>query len=210
MKRLSIGHLNMEIGKISMSIQKKDKNMIEHLYRTYTKELSIPSKDVIHYDHTTVISKYISYHLLSTYYLLDLIDFYWDGKDFQMETLNHALLFKKELSYQQPSEMEEIEHFKEMIERISSIIPRRFYIFLYPFTSKEEGQDYVTYDAMPGTVLIIFGNEKGKVKESIYEGVANFYINSILEGKLPNWAKSEDELKKEIIFWCKKSPSRFK
>lgn len=209
MKIISIGHLNMQIGKISVALQKKDKKEMEKLYRDYQKELSVPSKDIYHTEYVTLSSKHISYHLLSVYYLLDFIDKVWDGNEFVSKKEKQRILFQKELTYTEEGEMGEIDDYKEIINQISGILTRRLYIFMHPFQPKDDKKTYAYVDAMPGDVIILFAQSKDKVFASLCEGVASFYIKTILQGHLPPWANTTNEFISEFTLWCKNSPSRF-
>ena len=211
MKILSIGHLNMQIGKISVAIQKQDKYQMEALYKEFQKELSVPAKDIYHQNQTTLSSQHISYHLLAIYYLLDVIDSVWDGQEFSPRKADRAYLFQKELMYTEPGPEVDMDDFKSIVDKIAPIINRKLYLFLYPYQSKEQDEKIYSYiDAMPGVVIVLFANEKAKVIESLCEGVATFYLNSILHGSLPSWAADPEDFVREFTLWCKNSPSQFK
>lgn len=208
MKITTTGHLNMETTKVQAAIKTRDKKRIEELYKQYHQALSVPIKELYHSEFITLASKNISFHLLSIYHLLNLIDEYWDGSSFSETPAKNPYMFQKELFYDPKEAKGEIEDYKAIIDRSTRLIRRKTYIFLYPYGPNDDTK-YVIRDAFPYSIIIIFGDTKESMGKSIIEGLAHYYTKSILAGKLPIWAKDEEEVIEQFKLWSQRMPSKF-
>jgi hypothetical protein len=207
-KITTTSHLNFEITKVKAAIKTKDSKRLESLFKSYHDALSVPVKDLYHSEFITLASKHISFHLLSIYHLLNLIDEYWDGYEFTTKPPENPNLFHKELFYAHKEAEGELEDYIDLIERSTRLIKRKTYVFLYPFEPKE-GERYVIHDMLPFSILLIYADTKKRMGESIIEGLAHYYTKTILAGKLPIWAKTEEEIVAQYKLWSQRMPSKF-
>src|SRR5690606_16365353 len=123
-------------------------------YDDYLSSLTVPSRELFHAGCFTMYTEVISYHLLSMYLLLDLIDYYWDGKKF----LNHKMEKKPSLwnilSGDSATSFKQIEKMKKTLFTLQRLSRKhRLHVFLIPLKSKNDYSLEITY---PGNVLIIF------------------------------------------------------
>lgn len=198
------GNLFFEIVKIKNAVKKQDSALLTSYYDQYLEQLSVPSKEVFHAGCFTLYSEKISYHLLSIYLLLDLIDFYWDGKKFiNLNKENNPELLTI-LNLEKTKSFEDTEIIKENIHMMQKITKHRLHVFLMPFEFHKDYSLEITY---PGNVLILFPTSGSP--ESLYDGVSDFYLKKHQKEILPHWAETSKDFQTEFKKWCRDVPSKF-
>lgn len=200
----SKGLLFYEIVKIKAAVKRKDSALITNYYEEYLNELSAPSREIFHAGCFTLYSEKISYHLLSTYLLLDLIDFYYDGKKFINESSETKPNLLNILSAENKATFSKHEEIKEILYIMQKLTKHRLHVFLLPLQYKHNFSLEITY---PGNVLILFPDDN--IKEALYHGISEFYYRKQLREILPHWAESFEHFQTEFIKWANNVPSKF-
>lgn len=204
MKIHTKGALFYEMVKIKTAIAKKDANRITEHYEAYLNELTASSREVFHAGCFTLYSEKISYHLLSTYLLLDLIDFHWDGKKFINGSTEAKPNLLDILSTDKQAEFKKKQELTETLYAMQKLSKHRLHIFLLPLHYKNNFSLEITY---PGNVLILFPDDM--IKENLHKGVATFYYKKQLKELLPHWAESFETFQTEFLKWANNQPSKF-
>lgn len=203
----SQNHLIFEMKKVKQAIKEKDSYSLKLFYDEYLKKTAIPKREVFKHSNLTICSSKYSYHLLSIYLLLDVIDFYWDGKKFFDREIRGDFSLMNELGVNEKTYDLPFEEAIKITEKVDNILRDDLYIFLVPYRFKE---DYVVKMAYPGNVLLVYHNKEEFSVDTILEGIGEFYLKKKLKSSLPYWAKNKDVFKKEFVSWCKDESSLFR
>lgn len=204
MKIHTKGALFYEMVKIKTAVTKKDTAGITQYYDDYLNELTASTSEIFHAGCFTLYSEKISYHLLATYLLLDLIDFHWDGKKFINDTIESKPNLLDILSAEIQGEFTKKQGLTEALYAMQKLTKHRLHVFLLPAQHKNSFSLEITY---PGNVLILFPDEHNKV--ALLKGVAEFYYKKQLKEILPHWADSFDQYQMEFLKWANNEPSKF-
>lgn len=202
-------YLVMELKKVKAAIFSKNSVLIEQYLAHYQKMLSVPKKDVTHKGFITLCSENISYHLLSVYLLLDMIDYFWDGKKFHDRKLSNDLFLINEVNLEGEvvNNHYNMKTIFSLLDKVCEIDKSRLFVFLVPFSYT---QDYVLKTAYPGNVLIIYSNPNTDPSKVFLEGVGEFYLKEKLKNRLPNWSPTVEDFIKEFTSWVLGEKSKFK
>lgn len=199
--------LIFELVKIKQAMKLVNYDSLNFFSNEYREFLSLP-KDAIHIrDNFIFCSPKYSYHLLSTYLLLDTIDNFLLNKRDNNKSLKADTSLYSSLDVSEKTSLETIDYNSLDINKINSIIREDIHVFFLPFKSDADFELKITY---PGNILIIYDNEGIDLNHTLYEGMAEFYYKKKLRKKLPFWAKNESEFKKEFVAWCTTGISKFK
>jgi predicted nucleic acid-binding Zn finger protein len=209
------GQLLYEIIKIKNAVKSQNRNNIENYYNDYINQLKVPSKDIFRTGPYILISEEVSYHLLSTYLLLDLIDFHYNGRKFINTDNESTPALLRTLETETNKIFKNIEKIKSILTEVNRITNHQLHIFLLPI---ESNNDYILESTYPGNILILFpsnnenysnGEYDGRDEmENVYRGIGEFYLDKQLRGQLPKWAANKELFLLEFIKWCKDIPSR--
>lgn len=206
----SQGALSYEIMKVKNAVKTRDSQSIQTYYDNYINLLRVPKKEVVHQGFLTFCSDTISYHLLSVYLLLDLIEYFWNGKRFIDVSLSKKMPLLEELSLDTKKEIKGFNEIIEASKRIKKISKTPLHVFFLPF---EHSKEYLLDFTFPGNILVIFPQEDeyGNTLslELFYQGIADFYLEKQLKGIVPPWANDKEMFTREFIKWCKDKPSKF-
>jgi hypothetical protein len=141
---------------------------------------------------------------------LDIIEYFWDGKNtFYEYNVKNDLFLLEELN----TDEKIIDHFYkenllfELIEKVEPIIKSRIFIFSIPYSHQN---NYTLTHAFPGTVLILYANAGLDSKTLFLEGIGQFYLKEQLKQRLPHWAQNEKAFLQEFVKWGLNQPSKFK
>lgn len=203
----SKGQLLFEVIKIRNAAKAEDAQAIVRYQNEYLSQLKVSSREIQRYGSFTIFSDNISFHLLSSYLLLDLIDFHWNGRRFFEYTeeknplLMDILQSDNNLSFNYKAQVE------VAVNNIQRVTKHPLHIFLLPL-----GNDYkyIMEASYPGNILILFPHIDGTKEEPLYgfyRGLGDFYYEKQLRGILPLWASDKDDFLNEFIKWCKDQPS---
>lgn len=206
----SQAQLVFELKKVREALQNKDKKKIEKYRSAFIKELSIPQKEVLHEGCMTLCSTNISYHLLSMYTLLDIIDYYWDGFRFHEKEMKQGYSLLSQLSVNTKVPSHDLKDFIHLLEKPATLSKKeKLHIFLLPYPYVK---DYVIKQSVPGNILIFYTNTTDKMKRerAFLEGIADYYLKDRLKGALPGWARNSEVYVNEFIAWCQGKNSMFK
>lgn len=207
MKIQTKGALFFEIVKIKNAVQQQDSEAIRRYYDEYLNELSAPSREIFHAGCFTIYSEKISFHLLSTYLLLDYIDFHFDGKKFIKEVMEDKPRLLTILSADKVRSFSAKPLIHEALYDMQRITKHRLHVFLLPLEYQQTFSLEITY---PGNALIIFPQkEKDDTLNAVFHGVAEFYYRKQLKELLPPWADSFAHFQEEFVKWANNIPSKF-
>lgn len=215
----SRGSLFFEMMKVQNAIKQRDGVVLKSYYENYLSQLTVPSREVYHMGCYSVYSEKISFHLLSIYLLLDLIDFYWDGRKFTNNGVESAPGLLKILSINETKTFGDTEPIRRSVYTMQKITKHKLHVFLLPLAFKEGYSLEITY---PGNALILFPQDEmessistfnNKVSPQalagLHHGVGEFYLKKELRDSLPNWADSPEEFRIEFAKWCQNIPAKF-
>lgn len=202
----SQSHLILEFRKVNEAIGKRNSSLLKKYHREYINQLRVPKTDVFHENNITIYSSNVSYHLLSLYFLLDVIEYFWDGKRVYERPFNKDMFLFKELNLTEMKEASSIDDLKSSISKVSNTVSSKLFVFLLPYSFSK---NYALQIAFPGNVLILYHNDQKSFTDNFFEGVGEFYLKSKLRNKLPRWADSEEEFIREFLYWCQNKHSRF-
>lgn len=204
------GTLLFEMMKIKEAVKTKNTKLISSYYDDYLNFLKVPSKEVFRSGPFTVCSEKISFHLLSVYLLLDIIDLCWNGDKFLRSHYNGTPELMKYLNSDKKIEFPHVEDIKRFTYEVQKISRTQLHIFLLPY---EYDLPFVSAYTHPGNALILFSKKdeasNNYILNALHQGLADFYFKKQLKEILPYWADSEDGFKHEFIKWCNNSPSKF-
>jgi len=205
------GELVFEIMKIKEIVRLRDGAKMKELYQQYTSMLQVPSREVYSMGTLKVSSPAISFHLLSSYLLLDLVDFFWDGRDFLNEKLRHQPALLEDLQLEELATFKNIDVCYSFLLQNHKIMKDPLHIFFLPRHSFKE---YVLLDfTFPHNILLVFPkeNEDGQSQtlDCLIKGLGEFYLKKELRGRLPFWADSLPAFLDEFTKWTKGEKSRF-
>lgn len=208
MKIQSKGALLYEMVKIKTAVKTRNAETITQYYEEYLAELSASSREIFHAGCFTLYSEKISYHLLSTYLLLDFIDFYWDGKKFIHDSMEPKPNLLEILSVESVGVFKKKQKIQELLYNFQKLTKHRLHVFLLPLQYKEKFSLEITY---PGNVLILFPNEtdETEIEETLYQGLSEFYFRKQLKEILPHWADTLEDFQQEFVKWATNKPSKF-
>lgn len=205
------GQLLYEVIKIKNAAKSRDAQALLRYQNEYLAQLKVSSREIQRIGPFTLFSENISYHLLSSYLLLDLIDHHWNGRKFfdyeedKTPPLMEILESDIKLDFNYKTEIE-----ATLID-IQRITKHQLHIFLLPLGNKRK---YIMEASYPGNILILFPHiEEDKVgkKEDplngLYRGIGEFYFQKQLRDTLPLWAGDKDDFLHEFVNWCKGLPS---
>lgn len=199
--------LVLEMRSIKDAIQKKDKFTLDTLLKTYKESLKVPKDEIMHKKNITVCSYNVSYHLLSLYFLLDFIEFYYDGYYIYERQAEKNMFLINELSLKETGNSIEKEFLKDGIDKISEEVEEKIFVFLLPYKNKV---NYTLNVAYPGHILILYANDLETTKKAFYEGIGEYYLNVKRKGYLPSWTNSQEKFLKEFVLWAEGKASKFR
>lgn len=212
MRIITRGALFNEIIKIKNVIKNKDAKILEKYYEEYISSLKVSSKEVFHMGCFTLYSENISYHLLSIYYLLDLIDFHYDGKKFLDNEYEENILLSI-LSNDEYRKIKGIVDCKKTIYELQKLSrSHRLHIFLIPHEFKDEYSLEITY---PGNIMVLYPNKvdenekEEKTSDILKRGICEFYFKKQMRGILPRWSDTYEDFETEFIKWSNGLSSKF-
>lgn len=205
----SFTQLSFEINHVLNAISKKDTFTIQLLKERYTKELSIPKKHILYKNGIQIFSPEISYHILSIYLLLDMIDSSWNGKQFipYQFSSKQFLLSELKISSEYRPFVFNLSSFTKKIIRFEELIEEQLFIFLLPFKSQQK-QFYVE-SAFPNHLLILYASDK-TFEASLFEALSKIALRELYNDKLPKWTSSFDSFVSEVMLYCEGKPSHLK
>jgi hypothetical protein len=196
--------LTFGIKRIKGYVSVRDEVSIEKYRRELLGSLKVPSNKKMSFDKLTIVSKENSYHLLSVYLLLDIIDQFWDGDNFQNEAANKRYFLLNELSTIEEANTADFETVLPLLKKASKIIEEKLFIFLLPYKYEKP---FVINEAYPGSVLLIYATDN--LSRTLREGLAEFYFQTSYDFRLPKWANSEEEFVSEFFKFIDGKKTRF-
>lgn len=193
---MKIDHYNLlayELEKTRIFIENKDEVETKALYETYTDALKTTKTNHKVYRNVNIYSKEISYHCLSIYLLLDVLDYFWDGKKIKEKVPEKEFFFMKELDIEEDTQAFEIDDLNKYIDKISSETQgEEIHIFLIPYKYEKK---YVVKTAKPGHIIMLYG----KHPEVIGYALAELSLEIRFRGHVPPWASSKAEFIEDLV-----------
>jgi hypothetical protein len=204
-------YLNIEIRNVKNAITTRDNQSIKKYHQDYSNQLRSPRTEFYVEGNLTILSAKISYHLLSCYFLLDLIECYYElaNDTFKNKALVAAneLFLLDELSVNKAIEAPPIETIYPLVDRCYKLCDQKVNVYFVPFAYRKE---FVLKISPLGTILLLYPNEKKSIDRIFCEGIAEFFYKDKLKNRLPSWSRGDyPTYVHEFSLWCYQKPSKF-
>lgn len=211
MKIESNTFLNMEIRKVKNAVLNRDIQSLKQYHQEYSNQLRAPRTEFYVEENITVLSANISYHLLSCYFLLDLIENYYELTSGTLKEaptiIGQEFFLLDELSVNKSIEAPPIESIYSIVVRCQRLCEQKVNVYFVPFAYRK---DFVLKISPFGTILLLYPNGKKTIERLFCEGVAEIYYRDNLKNRLPSWSRgSYLTYVQEFSLWCHQKPSKF-
>lgn len=201
--------LNLELIKIKQTMKENDFHSLAVFKERYYENISIPKESIHKLNSFIFYSQEYSYHLLSTFLLLDTIDNFMNNK------LDHLNAIKADKSLYYSLSVSEDNLFNEEdiignlnLKKVESMVRDEIHIYLLPFINDEV--NYSIKTTLSSTIVILYNNNLDDINQSIYSACGEYYLEKKLRGKIPYWAKNKEDFVNEFNLWCNNDSSKFK